>query len=160
MTYFTNINTLEELKKAYRRLAMLHHPDRGGSTQVKQQINNEYDNLFNHLKSQHNEEAATNSSKRPIHETPEQFRDILNQIINLPGIVIELCGSWIWVSGNTKEYRDIFKTLGFMWSPKKSMWYWRNKEDASPSRGAKSMDYIRSKYGSERVSSDGDYLTA
>ena len=32
MKYFTNINTLDELKAAYRRLSMKHHPDRGGDT--------------------------------------------------------------------------------------------------------------------------------
>jgi len=30
MTYFQNIQSLADLKKEYRRLAMLHHPDKGG----------------------------------------------------------------------------------------------------------------------------------
>ena len=29
-TYFKNIETLEDLKKQYRELAMQNHPDRGG----------------------------------------------------------------------------------------------------------------------------------
>ena len=32
MKYFTNCKNLDELKKEYRRLAMIHHPDRGGDT--------------------------------------------------------------------------------------------------------------------------------
>lgn len=30
MKYFTNCRTLDELKKEYRRLSKLHHPDHGG----------------------------------------------------------------------------------------------------------------------------------
>lgn len=34
MRYFNNCNTLDELKKEYRRLAMIHHPDRGGDLET------------------------------------------------------------------------------------------------------------------------------
>ena len=39
MAYFKNIHSLAELKKEYRRLALENHPDKGGSTEVMQQIN-------------------------------------------------------------------------------------------------------------------------
>ena len=45
-------NTLDELKAMYRKLAMMHHPDRGGNTATMQQINAEHDNIFEVLKSQ------------------------------------------------------------------------------------------------------------
>ena len=41
--------TLDELKSQYRKLAMLHHPDRGGDTATMQAINNEHDELFHIL---------------------------------------------------------------------------------------------------------------
>ena len=41
MTYFQNIQSLADLKKEYRRLAMLHHPDKGGDTALMQQVNTE-----------------------------------------------------------------------------------------------------------------------
>ena len=41
MTYFQNIHSLADLKKEYRRLALEHHPDKGGDTAIMQQVNTE-----------------------------------------------------------------------------------------------------------------------
>lgn len=154
--YFKNISDISELKKEYRKLAKANHPDNGGDTWVMAAINNEYEALFNELKAAHNTKAQadTTGKTREVHETPEQFRDIINAIINLDDITIELCGAWIWVSGNTRDHKDLFKSLGFRWASKKKMWYWRCEEDAVQSRGTKTMDYIRSKYGSDTVKAD------
>lgn len=51
MKYFAQCKNLEELKKEFRRLAMLHHPDRGGDVETMKAINNEYDMMFPVLKS-------------------------------------------------------------------------------------------------------------
>jgi curved DNA-binding protein CbpA len=51
--YFNNPQTLEELKKQYRELAMKHHPDKGGNTATMQEVKNEYDHLFEILKDIH-----------------------------------------------------------------------------------------------------------
>ena len=69
MKYFTNCKNLEELKKEYRRLAMIHHPDRGGDVEIMKAINNEYDMMFPVLKLKHNQSAA-----EPTHETAESTR--------------------------------------------------------------------------------------
>ena len=42
--FFQGINNFEELKKEYRRLAKLHHPDReGGSDTEFKKLNSEYE---------------------------------------------------------------------------------------------------------------------
>lgn len=46
MAYFQNIHNLADLKKEYRRLALQHHPDKGGDTAVMQQVNIEFERLF------------------------------------------------------------------------------------------------------------------
>lgn len=46
MTYFQNIHSLADLKKEYRRLALEHHPDKGGDTAIMQQVTTEFGRLF------------------------------------------------------------------------------------------------------------------
>jgi len=40
---------LDELRKEYRRLAFLYHPDKGGETAIMQVINDQYDRLSKKL---------------------------------------------------------------------------------------------------------------
>jgi curved DNA-binding protein CbpA len=146
MKYFTHCTSLEDLKKEYRRLTMLHHPDRGGDTATMQEINNEHDELFKVLQHKHN---TTHDEKHQSTETPEEFRNIVNVLLNLEGVSVELCGSWLWISGNTFAYKDTLKANGCRWSSTKKMWYWRHKEDSDYwSRGKKTIEQIRFKYGS------------
>lgn len=70
MKYFMNCKTLDDLKREYRRLAMIHHPDVGGDVETMQAINAEYDNLFPALKLAHNQTA-----EQPTHETAESTRN-------------------------------------------------------------------------------------
>ena len=150
MKYFATCATLEDLRKVYRRLAVQFHPDLGGDTETMQQINAEYDNAFEALKNRHNTQAAATGS-RVIHEAPEKFRQVIEKIITIPGIEIELCGSWVWISGDTKSCKGQLKAAGCFWASKKKMWYWRAPEDAVHTRSHKSMDEIRMKYGSEVI---------
>lgn len=145
--YFTNVKTLDDLKKAYRRLAMLHHPDRGGDPEVMKQINNEHDALFEVLKDAHNRSA---DEFHQTTETAEEFRDIIERLLKLDGLEIELCGSWLWIGGNTKEHKEALKAAGCRWSNNKKLWYWHHAEEGHRwHKGKKSMSEIRAKYGSQ-----------
>lgn len=158
MTYFNQCNSLEELKIEYRKLCIKNHPDNGGNIKIMQEINAEYDKVFNKLKNIHNKKVDedTTGRTRKMSETPEQFRDIISKIINLKNITVELCGMWIWISGETKQHKDILKALGFRWARKKGMWYWRNEQDSVISHGKVSMAEIRKKYGSDKIEDDNN----
>ena len=50
MKYLKNIQTLEELKKAYHAWALKLHPDRGGDVEEMKILNSEYDELLDNKK--------------------------------------------------------------------------------------------------------------
>lgn len=142
MRWFSSCNTMEELKKVYKELVLKYHPDRGGDNHVMAEINNEYEQAFKILQSK-----STNKTEQA--EKVEEYPAIINELLNLSGIQIEICGAWLWISGNTKPHKDKLKNLGCWWASKKLMWYWRPAEAKCYSRGkTQTMDQIRMKYGS------------
>ena len=159
--YFDDVKTLDELKAAYRRLAMQHHPDCGGDTATMQAINAEHDRKFEQLKRAYNAERRA-EHKPETTETPDKFRAVVEALIGLHGLEIELCGSWLWIGGDTYAHRDALKAAGCQWSRSKHKWYWHHKDDGARwSRGRYTMSDIRLKYGSARVSTkEREALTA
>ena len=155
LKYFTNCQTIEELKQSYKKLILQYHPDINpkGTLQC-QEINAEYDLLFPRLKDIHiNSKGETYQSTTESSETVNEYKDIINAIIHLHGIKIEIIGSWIWLTGNTREYKDIFKDLKFKWSPKKSAWYYHNEPFKKKSKKQYDMNGLRNLFGSEEVKS-------
>ena len=90
--------TLEELKKLYKSLAMKHHPDViGGDAETMKKINAEYDHLFPLLKDLNKIAQGEKYTAHTLNaETSDQFKDIISKIIHLDGILIEIIGSFIW----------------------------------------------------------------
>lgn len=143
--YFDNIKTLDELRKEYKRLVKVNHPDNGGSEETIKEINTQYEICFKRIE----REDKTNSYKYDF-ESDELLRTIINAIVNL-NVDIEICGSWIWVSGNTFSCKETLKQNGFKWASKKKMWYWHNPEEVIKGNGKTTMADIRTKYGSQVV---------
>jgi len=126
MKFFEDIKTLDELRKEYRRLAMLHHPDKGGDTRLMQIINEQYEKLSKKLINGNTD--FSQGRKDYEHQVSEEIIQRLDKIIFLQGIDIELIGSWIWVTGNTFAVRETLKTEGFKFSHPKAAWYWHKGE--------------------------------
>lgn len=151
MKYFTNCATLDELKRAYRAAAMQNHPDRGGDAEEMKRINSEYERRFEELKHQQNTAAAadTTGKTRATTETAGDFIRIIAELLKLDGLTVELCGRWLWISGDTLKHKEQLKAIGCRWSSTKKMWSWHFAEEGDTwSRGRRSMDQIRRKYGS------------
>ncbi|MFK5880122.1 MAG: DnaJ domain-containing protein [Flavobacteriaceae bacterium] len=131
------------IKRAYKKACKKYHPDKGGSEEMMKAVNQAYDALKDF-------EGSVDSGDS---EYSEKFNDILNQIVNLPGLIIEICGAWIWVTGDTKEHKDVLgkNGLGFYWASKKKAWYYRPADWKSKSRGTWDLDKIRATHGSSTV---------
>lgn len=150
LKYLLNIETLEDLKKTYRATALKLHPDVGGSDEQMQELNNEYEYLFDEVTK---DEQAKAKGSIKWRETAQTYPDIISKIIFYKDINIEIVGSWIWVDGNTLPYKDELKALSFLWSKARKKWYYT----PTISIGKKMMykrekfDTLRSRYGSNRV---------
>lgn len=157
--YFNDVNTLGELRKQYKELLKKYHPDcPGGSTEATQEINAEYDRLFNILKDRHDDETAEDNTENSDFERKkydftedQRLREVLQRIITLEGINIEIVGAWIWVDGKTYGHKDTLKTIGFKWAREKKMWYFHTEAFKKRSNRTLSMDDIRNYYGSTEV---------
>ena len=80
-----------------------------------------------------NMEAITAAAKASRAQYEEQIKEQVAAIVadlrKVAGLNIEILGSWIWVTGNTKPNRETLKRLGFFWSKNKEAWY---KKPAEP----------------------------
>ena len=61
-------------------------------------------------------ERMANAQKEAILEQIGEIKDALR---GFGGLVWEVCGTWLWASGNTKEHKEVLKSLGFHYASKK-----------------------------------------
>lgn len=153
MKWFKEIENLELLRKEYKKLVVKHHPDNGGSDEEIKQINVEYEQLFKQLKNTYEKsdsyEKATERQKQNYDFVKDQkIREMIIRLSKYPGLVIELCGVWLWVSGDTRSYKEELKSLGLHYARQKQCWYIHWDDFVKHGKKPSSMSYIRDKYGS------------
>jgi len=133
--------TPEIAKQAYRRAAMKYHPDRNpAGLAMMQAINAAYKLLSDYT-----------GTVNQANDYGDLLNDAINSIVTCAGIVIEVCGNWVWVSGDTKTHKEILKTAGFKYASVKKMWYFRPDEWRSSNRQVNTIDEIRETYGTQKV---------
>lgn len=157
---FDDIFNFADLKKAYKKAARKAHPDMGGTTEEMQRVNAEYEKAVKRI--QRNGERYTGSTAEEAEQKAQnaqkctaedmaQYAEILQKLFGLDGIEIELCGSWLWISGNTRIWKEQLKAFGCKWSNNKKAWYWYSGEYHRKSKKHFTMDEIRDMHGSETI---------
>ncbi|MGR3178692.1 MAG: hypothetical protein ACUZ8E_11600 [Candidatus Anammoxibacter sp.] len=149
---FSQYKTVSETKQAYKKLAFLLHPDRkNGSHEAFVSMQALY---LAKLKSLHGQTSTGFDKKEHTYyynqavesEVMEKITELLNLKAN--DIDIELCGVWLWVSGNTRAYKEKLKKLALRWHSSRGKWYFHTKTNRKRKMSKMSMDQIRYAYGS------------
>jgi hypothetical protein len=149
MNFFKDCTTLDEARKLYYKLAKVYHPDCGGKKEDFQTLQNEFEK-FKPSKEKYEGEFKSWQA-RP-------YMDIVEQLMKIRGIIITICGSWIWISGNTKPVKDQIKDIktedtgyksGF--SKNKKQWYFSPVGYRKFSKKSLSFAEIKNLYGAEEL---------
>lgn len=151
MYYFTGCDTVAQTKKQYRSLSFLYHPDMGGDVETMKSVNVQYHKKLKSLDGL--EITGADNVKRAYryNETVEQeLLDKLHLLLNLKmeNVSIDIIGTWLWVYGNTRPYKQSLKTLSLRWHSKREKWYY-SKPSNFKKRYCKHMSYedIKKSYG-------------
>ena len=137
--------TIDDIKQVYRKLASLNHPDKGGNTQTMQLINQAYNDCCKYLESHATIDVNIESNTE---SNANISFDFINELKVMQGVIIEVCGYWLWLTGNTYPYKDLISGMGFKFSGSKKSWYWSPTVTNGYKRGSKSLNNIRKQYGS------------
>lgn len=153
--WFENVKTYDELKKAYRDLMKKYHPDLNPDkqeecTEIAKEINKEFEYLFEKLPNQRKNKDGEYYETKKEFETPSEFMNIINKLIKYPNLKIDIIGSWLWVSGETKPLKELLKELNFKWHSVRLSWYLKFTKTKS-TLSTLSFDELKDIYGGDTM---------
>jgi len=133
---------INELKKVYKKLAKKYHPDIGGNEEDFKKLNSSYQNLL--------------SKNQFDFKIDIEIENVISEVLHFD-LLIEIVGSWIWISGDTKPHKEELKKANFKWHSKRKKWYWTNQEKGRATHSKEDFETIKNKYGSTVVKSNQKY---
>lgn len=151
---FRHIHTTEELKKAFHKAVKEAHPDHGGTAEQFKAVKKAYDEAAERIAREeanagkHKHADGTAKTAEEILEEQQEFAVVLEKVLNLDGLQIEVCGSWLWITGNTYEWKSQLKEAGMKFANKKKAWYWHAGEWVRRYKKHFTLEEIRDMHGS------------
>ena len=159
--YFNNLETVEQIKKEYRKLCMKYHPDRNnGDTEIMKQINVEYKTALKNVDGQTTTDSNGKEHTYYYNEQTEQdLIDKINQLLSLNMIDVDVfqIGYWLWIQGNTKPYKEQLKQLDCKYNGKRKCWYFHTGK-ARKSYSKAGLTELAMKYGYKQFDNDKPQL--
>lgn len=140
---FANAETLGELKAIY-----LEATNKYMGTEAMTGVNALWNKYFDEVKTW-NKARDGKMYEKP---TTEEVGDFTNQIevLKTLDVTLEMCGTWLWITGDTKPVKDTLKSVGCRFAPNKGAWYIA-PSGAKRSRKHYTLEEIRAMHGSEEI---------
>ena len=159
--YFEHLETPQEIKAHWRELCMKNHPDKGGDLKIMQQINVQYHIALE--KKNCYVETGTDNKEHTYHYSQAVEQAVIDKIdallkLKTEDISIWLIGTWIWIEGNTKPYKEQFKELGLRWQGKRQKWYWRKNGYRKRGDSKSSFEDLKNIYGANKFEKESKGL--
>lgn len=153
--YFT-ATKFEDLRSEYKTL--LHNTHRDAESHADylakmKLVDAEYHELFDILV---NNSGLSDGRIRYEKNVEPEFRETLKKIINLKDVTLEVCGNWIWVTGDTKPVKEDLKKSKFKFSGKKVAWYWKPSNYRKFTKKIYTLPEIREYYGSKVIEDENE----
>lgn len=161
--YFKAVWTAEEAKERFKELVKELHPDNNpdrDTTREFQDMNAEFIKVYDEVKNIHRRknDGETYTETRQEYtatDNGEEFSKIFTTLFNLDGLTLEICGSWLWVTGETYKHKETIKSLGLKFSSRHAAWYYASTGTGTKRRSYTPMDRVRELHGSEIYKSRG-----
>jgi curved DNA-binding protein CbpA len=152
---------LDAIKSAYKGLLKKYHPDiNPDGLKFAQLITEAKDFLIKAHKEGWFKESwsfASNAESTILNEMEEA----LSSLKGKNGLEVEICGTWLWIGGETKYWAKFLGGLKhkderkmFSYAGKKQKWFWKPADYKKRSRRVWEMDEIRNSFGSRKFDNE------
>ncbi len=147
---------LADIKTAYKRYCKKYHPDVNPDGLEMMKLGNlAFDMLKKNLDLVEREFPKFQEEAQQNENIAEAIAEIFTHIRHFPNIKIEVCGTWVWVEGDTKPIKEQLSALHFRWAFKKKKWAWHPATYVKRNRkGEWDMEKIRNTWGSTNLNTE------
>jgi curved DNA-binding protein CbpA len=156
--YFPEVLDINSLRTQFREFCLKLHPDKpGGNAEAFKAMKAEYDYIIKLAASSEAGKAIAEDRKAGFTFEGEQvLAEAIERFLRYPGIVIEICGSWLWMTFETFQPKEVFLSMienGANWSKSKKKYYYSPYAQGfkGKRKSRYSMDRIRNEYGSRII---------